>query len=119
PGTSALLAAGFGAATGAAGTLLSASHEKLPTGPVIVLVGTSFFLTSLFLAPRRGLVAGLLARLRFERELQERYLLRILFDLVEARGDDHESQIGPTTVAFDDLLGRRSWSRTRLARLLG
>ncbi|MBI1914193.1 MAG: metal ABC transporter permease [Planctomycetes bacterium] len=117
-GTMLLLAAGFGAATGAAGTLLSASHEKLPAGPVIVLAGASFFLASLFLAPRRGLVAGLLARLRFERELQERYLLRVLFDLVEPQGSDHGSQNGPTTVSFDDLLGRRSWGRSRLARLL-
>src|SRR5262249_42301162 len=52
-------------------------------------------------------------------ELQERYLLRILFDLVEGQGNVHGSQNGLTTIAVDDLLGRRSWGRTRLARLLG
>jgi manganese/zinc/iron transport system permease protein len=117
-GTMLLLAGAFGAATGAAGTFLSSSHEKLPAGPVIVLVGASFFLASLFLAPRRGLVSGLLARLRFERDLQERYLLRVLFDLVEPHLREGKPPENPVVVSFDDLLRQRSWSRARLARLL-
>jgi manganese/zinc/iron transport system permease protein len=49
------LAAFFGAASGLIGNYLSVV-SNLPTGPMIVLVGTCFALLSLFLAPKRGLL---------------------------------------------------------------
>jgi manganese/zinc/iron transport system permease protein len=52
-----LLAALFGAATGVTGAWISAAHPKLPTGPVIVLVGTGLFILSALFAPGRGVIA--------------------------------------------------------------
>ena len=50
------VAAFFGAVCGGLGALISSTSAHLPTGPVIVLLATAFFLMSLLFAPRRGLV---------------------------------------------------------------
>lgn len=50
-----LLSAAFGAASGVAGALASASVRGLSTGPVIVLAATGLVVASLLLAPERGL----------------------------------------------------------------
>jgi manganese/zinc/iron transport system permease protein len=105
------LAAGFGFVTGAVGTLLSA-YQPFPAGPIIILVGATIFLASLLGAPRRGVVARWLAYRRFRRELEERNLLRHLFDLTEPEL--------PRRPAVDvaTLLERKSWSRARLDRVV-
>ena len=46
----------FGAASGVAGSLLSTSAARLPTGPVIVLCATALVLLSMLFAPNRGLI---------------------------------------------------------------
>lgn len=51
-----LISALFGAASGVAGALISASGANLPTGPLIVLVATGIFLLSLVAGRRRGLL---------------------------------------------------------------
>ena len=58
-----LLSAGFGMGSSIIGTLLSAS-EGFPTGPCIILVCATFFLASLLLAPRRGVIARWLTQRR-------------------------------------------------------
>ncbi|WP_337098112.1 metal ABC transporter permease [Paenibacillus sp. YIM B09110] len=63
----------FGAASGAIGTLFSASVSNLPTGPVTVLAATVVFVLSILFGPQRGLVAKRLMRQRAkERFVQER-----------------------------------------------
>ncbi|MEL6574623.1 MAG: metal ABC transporter permease [Pseudomonadota bacterium] len=62
----------LGALAGYTGAALSASAPALPTGPVIVLVATAFFLVSLFVAPARGVLARLLAHRRFEARVHRR-----------------------------------------------
>lgn len=64
-----LLAGVYGAVTGGIGAYLSSQYDKMPAGPIIILVGTSFFLTSLAFAPRHGLLARWLADRQFRREL--------------------------------------------------
>jgi len=51
-----VLAAGFGAASGVAGTLLSSAIPGLPTGPVIVVCVTAITIFSLLFAPDRGIL---------------------------------------------------------------
>lgn len=65
-----VLSALFGLATGVVGTAVSASASKMPAGPVIALAGTGFFLLSALLAPRRGLIAWLVAERRFRADLR-------------------------------------------------
>ncbi|MFT7594037.1 MAG: manganese/zinc/iron transport system permease protein [Paracoccaceae bacterium] len=62
-----LLGGVFGGVSGYIGAALSASAPNLPTGPIIVLVGFSFFAASLLLAPNRGVLAAILRHLRFQR----------------------------------------------------
>lgn len=52
----------FGALSGLAGTFISANGNNLPTGPLIVLVATVFFIFSVIAAPRRGVLSKLLLR---------------------------------------------------------
>jgi manganese/zinc/iron transport system permease protein len=59
-----VLAALIGAAAGAAGSVASAMVPRLPTGPVIVVVSSAALLVSLLLAPRRGILWGLLRERR-------------------------------------------------------
>ena len=55
-----MLAGIFGFATGLVGTILSATFEQLPAGPIIVLTGTALFLVSLLFGLRRGVIARLI-----------------------------------------------------------
>lgn len=57
-----VLAGLFGALSGLVGTFISASGNNLPTGPLTVLVATSFFVISVVAAPRRGVLSKLLLR---------------------------------------------------------
>jgi manganese/zinc/iron transport system permease protein len=82
-----LLSAALGLAVGVIGTLLSAHFSKMPAGPIIVLVGTTFFLTSLLVAPRRGILARAIARGRFRRKLASQSFLRAALALA---GDDND-----------------------------
>jgi manganese/zinc/iron transport system permease protein len=66
-----LLAGVIGGISGYVGACLSASAQSLPTGPVIVLTGTSVFVVSLLLSPHRGLLARVSRRRRFEEQLQD------------------------------------------------
>ena len=83
-----VISATLGAATAAAGTLVSARFDGLPTGPTIVLVGAAAFLFSSLFAARRGAVARLLAQLRFKRRMEDQRLLRALFEITESQAPD-------------------------------
>jgi manganese/zinc/iron transport system permease protein len=123
-----LLSASFGAAAAACGTLLSAgvhsdllgfdplafgySTGGLPTGPLIVLAGTTVFLVSLTFAPQRGLVARAWAALRLRRRVAHENLLRTLYELSEPRLPELPA------IAPADLLRERAWTAGRLRRLL-
>ena len=56
-GVMVVLAGLIGAFSGAAGTLISALGNNLPTGPLCVLAATAVFLFSIVFAPGRGLIA--------------------------------------------------------------
>lgn len=107
-----MLSAGFGAATGLIGTILSAKYAQMPAGPIIILVGTALFLASLALAPQHGLLSRALAHLRFRRDLERRHLLRVLFDLTEPSLPDRAA------VPLAKVVVRRSWPASRVERLL-
>jgi manganese/zinc/iron transport system permease protein len=106
------LAGAFGLAMGLAGTLLSAAFDSLPTGPIIVLVGTAIFAVSLLFGSRRGALARWFAHLRFQRQWRERQLLRTIFDALEA---DRPPRGQVTRQA---LLASRAWTPAQLERIL-
>lgn len=83
-----VISATLGAATAAAGTLVSARFDGLPTGPTIVLVGAAGFLFSSLFAARRGAVARMLAQRRFKRRMEDQRLLRALFEITGSQAPD-------------------------------
>lgn len=52
-----IIAGAIGALSGVLGSLLSTLAPRMPTGPLIVLTATAFFIISILFAPNRGLIA--------------------------------------------------------------
>jgi len=103
----------FGGAIGLIGTTLSAHFDKLPTGPVIVLVGAALFVISMLFAPRRGLLAAAAAQTRFRRELKEQTLLGVLLHMLEP------DPAADRALSEPDILARKPFRPAELRRLLG
>ncbi len=90
-GTLLLLAGGIGALSGLVGLVLSVegalawkahmglARFTLPTGPVIVLVGSACALVSLLIAPKRGWIARWFRSRAFRHKVQEEHLLKALW----------------------------------------
>jgi manganese/zinc/iron transport system permease protein len=108
-----LLAAAIGGTSGAAGALLSASVDRLPTGPVIVLASSSLLLVSLAFAPGRGLLWAHLERRRVTRRVRRENLLKDLYRWGESHGDFE------TPVPWPFVMGFRGQSGGQLSRLAG
>jgi len=81
--TMVILAGVFGALSGMLGTLFSTQVENLPTGPMIVLAATCFFLFSLLFSPRRGLLFRLLRFLRLRKTILQEDVLCALYERLE------------------------------------
>jgi len=104
-----ILSALIGGLSGAAGTFLSSQAPRVPTGPVMVLVATGFFVFSALFGPRRGLVSRL-RRLRHN-ELRERrhHFLRAVIELREADPDTH-------AFTHEELAAELEWDPARVRR---
>lgn len=98
------LAAGFGAAAGVCGAVLSATTARLPTGPTIVLCAGALVLVSLFLAPNRGLAAAWWRARRNRTNLREIGLLEDLYTLALQHPEDPHH---PHPVATLEMMTRR------------
>ena len=108
-----MLSGVIGALSGAAGTLLSHSVGRMPTGPSIVLAVSAVFVFSLLAAPRRGLIGAWLRRGRMSRRIRRENLLKDFYRLGEQKGD-----LGAAFPA--DELGRvRGIGGAALARIVG
>lgn len=81
------LAAAFGAVSGVAGALVSATGRGLATGPLVVLAATAILVVSLLAAPRRGLAVTALRRLRARNRLRGQRVLQTLHALSAAHDD--------------------------------
>jgi manganese/zinc/iron transport system permease protein len=106
-----LLAALIGGGSGAAGALISASVDSLPTGPVIVLCASAVLIVSLLVAPRRGMVWAALEERRVARRIRRENLLKDLYGWGE-RNEGRWHEAVPT--AF--VMGLRGQSGAQLGR---
>jgi manganese/zinc/iron transport system permease protein len=104
------LSAAIGAGSAAAGALASASIERLPTGPAIVLMSSSVLLVSLLFAPRRGLVRALLAERALRVRIRAENLLKDLWLEGERVG------AADRVVPVPELMGRRGAGAHELER---
>ena len=82
------LAAVFGALSGATGAIVSATAERVPTGPAIVLCAAILVASSLLFAPGRGLVAAWLRARRNRANLREIGTLEDLYTLALQHPDN-------------------------------
>ncbi|WP_294928751.1 metal ABC transporter permease [uncultured Paracoccus sp.] len=72
PGRMVVIAAMIGAVAAWLGAVVSSLDRGLPTGSLIVLFSFALFVVSMLLSPRRGLLAGIAHRLRFQGLVHER-----------------------------------------------
>jgi len=124
------LAAAFGAVSGVAGAVLSASVPNLPTGPTIVLCMGAIVAVSLLGAPNRGLLWQWWRSRRNAQRLQRETVLLDLYALAQKHDDltyAHDASVldamnawaGRTdralrALADDDLVDRDDAGRWRL-----
>jgi manganese/zinc/iron transport system permease protein len=115
-----VVAAAVGALAGVSGAVISASAERLPTGPTIVLCLTALVIASLFLAPRRGLAWRRVQARRRNRAARLVALLGGLDELATRHGTDygHPAEVlrlvGVDGATLEDDLAeleRRGWAR--------
>jgi len=111
--------AAIGAVSGFVGAGLSALVPRLPAGAIIVVVAATAFGLSLFVGSARGVVWRLLDQRRLGRKVARQHLLRAMFERFEpSEMAGAGPRAGGTSVRFDQLLTDRSWSPSRLRRLL-
>jgi manganese/zinc/iron transport system permease protein len=100
----------FGGLSGAFGTFISSLAPRIPTGPVMVLVATFFFVISALFAPQRGL----LARWRRERQNAAResrqHFLRACFELMEQLEEKRPLRLA-------EIADRLGWEERRTERM--
>ncbi len=90
-----ILAAVFGALSGIAGSLISATGRGLATGPLIVVCASAIVLVSLLLAPGRGFVWELLNFQRNRRALRSQQVLVDLYKIANDHNDpDYQTELG-------------------------
>jgi ABC-type Mn2+/Zn2+ transport system permease subunit/Mn-dependent DtxR family transcriptional regulator len=96
-----LLAALFGAASGALGAFLSFLGNNLPTGPFMVLAASTIFAGAFFFGPRHGLLPRWLRLRSRNARIQRENTLKALYHVLEARGfTDH-------AVTLEELASKR------------
>ncbi len=78
-----LLAAFFGGLSGFSGTFISYIAPNMPTGPWVVMVLSFIAFVSIFLAPKRGIVAKALLQRRHRMRIQDENILKTFFQIAE------------------------------------
>lgn len=107
-----LVAGGIGGVSGAVGSLASASVDRLPTGPVVVLASSVVLVFSLLLAPTRGIVWAWLRDRKVASRIRLENLLKDLWTWGERRDNYHDP------VSLPLLMGGRGQRPRALDRLV-
>lgn len=123
-----LFASIIGGLSTSIGVLLSASVERLATGPMIVLTGATLFAISLLFGARRGVGWQLWRHRAAILHKGELDLLRACYEHIERKMPEstasHSSASDETKALTEfpidpaSLVGARSWSRKKVERLL-
>ncbi len=117
-----LVAGVLGAVSGMLGAACSAILPRLPSGAMIVLVCTGFFLISLLFGIQRGVLVRWWRRRRLNRAIAQQHLLRAIYEILENRlglpvmADRDDTAELAESVSLDDLLSLRSWTEGQLRR---
>ena len=111
----------FGAASCAAGTLLSASYDKLPSGATIVLTACSFFMISFVFGIKRGTLWRTLRVWQMRRDHDFLHVLRSIYELLEVRHalpDKVTGELRSTlAVTLQEVARQRGWHEAKVRQL--
>ena len=113
-----LLAGLIGGASGWLGASISALLPRFPAGAIIVLVAAFIFGFSMILGAACGVLVRFLAHQRLRRKVGRQNLLRAIFEILEGQRCPESEHVANLPVRIDELLGKRSWSWSRLRRLI-
>ena len=80
-----ILASLFGALSGFFGAFFSSLAPRIPTGPVMVLAATLFFILSALCAPKRGVLAKILMQRQNQKRMALEHLLRGFIEILETQ----------------------------------
>lgn len=97
-GVMTILSGVFGALAGLLGTLFSTQVNNLPTGPMIVLAASSFFLFSLFFSPSRGLLFRLFRFMKLRKKVRNDDILQTLYERTEASA---KQKLAAMSIGYD------------------
>ena len=122
--TMAVVSGALGGFSALGGVAISAVYPRVATGAIIVLVGAVFFVVSLLLGARRGIIQRWWQQWQVRRHVGLQHLLRAMYEVVEqhggvdtlAEGDEDRSLAGQW-VTTQQLQGLRHWSVRQLQRL--
>ncbi len=106
-----LISAGIGGLCGALGAALSSLAPGRPAGAVIVLTAGALFALSLLLAPRRGVIAGAVVRLRTHMRILNDHTIETLWEHSE---EGSSPELGPVRELPGGLKGRAVFALLRL-----
>ena len=110
------LSAFLGGLSAALGVMISALFPRLAAGAIIVLMGGVVFAISLIVGTRRGVWHRWRAQRESTRRVGRHDLLRALYECATAPGATGD--LNERSVFFAELVARRSWSQSRVKRLL-
>ena len=111
-GVMVFLAAILGASAGVFGTAISSTQNNLSTGPVIVLVASTFVLLSFIFSPKRGLLFRQIRLIQNRNALELQKTLTFMYHIVE----DHEDVSHPHAIKI--LNNFQGYSRKGLRQLV-
>lgn len=106
-----LLAAALGAFSGLAGAYISYIAPSMPTGPWIVMVISIIALLSFFLAPAKGILFRLVTQRKFQTQMLEENILKLLYQLGEQ--SQHQYYQART---MEEIIERRPFEPSKLLR---
>lgn len=111
-----IVAALVGSLSGAFGTYLSTLAPRIPTGPVMVMVATGFFVFSALFGPCRGLTTRLLRRRKNSLRERRHHVLRAMIEMRETHRDRHQFSTAELATELDWKTGRVEAEAKQLLR---
>ena len=104
-----VISTAFGGVSGVVGTFISSLAPRIPTGPVMILVATLFFIVSALCAPRRGMLARWRRHLHNAERERRHHFLRAFIELSNKERRD--------TLSASLLAVELGWKVSRVERL--
>jgi len=101
-----VIAAIFGAVSGILGSFFSSLAPRIPTGPVMVLAATFFFVISAICAPRRGLLAKWLQQLNNKKRIEKEHFLRAMLEWMELNPNSNQVPVDEVSRLLSKSAGK-------------